>query len=548
MGLGDDGPYIATVRRLAATGHIAYTGWATAMLGWQLYLADAFVKLFGFSFTAVRMSTLLVGVALAFLLHRTMVRSGIGAMHATFGTLTVALSPLFLTLSVTFMTDIQGIFAVTLCLYACLRALQAATSNRCIAWLCFAIAANVVCGSSRQIAWLGVLVMVPSTLWLLRDRSRVLFAGAAATLAGALSVLCAMRWFQHQPYSIPEHLLPPHFPVLHMLLEFIKCILELPFLLLPIAALFLFDIRKHRPRTIAIVFVLLLGYLFLAVRTRFHDTFVLEPAQGLAGDWICIQGVEASSALGGIPPLFIHTWTQLLLAFVSMGGLLGLLLSLLRRPARLPAKPAAGPAPVSVSWTQLGLLLGPFTAAYLLLLIPRATTGLCDRYTLGLSVPAAILCLRFYQERIRQRPPLWAFFLVGIMAVYGIAISHNRFTFLRARVALAAELRAAGVPDTAVDNGWEYNFDVELDHAPSINDDRIVLPAHAYTAVAPPLAGQCQPVWYDKTPHIHARYGVSLDPKACYGLAPFAPVHYARWLAAKPGTLYVVQYLSPDAP
>jgi len=52
--------------------------------------------------------------------------------------------------------------------------------------------------------------------------------------------------------------------------------------------------------------------------------------------------------------------------------------------------------------------------------------------------------------------------------------------------------------------------------------------------------------WYDKTPHIHPLYSVSFDPDACYGPAPFAPVHYSRWPYRTPGTLYVVRYVSPS--
>ncbi len=40
-----------------------------AIIGWQLYLGAAFIKLFGFSFTTVRMSSLLVAVVMAFILQ-----------------------------------------------------------------------------------------------------------------------------------------------------------------------------------------------------------------------------------------------------------------------------------------------------------------------------------------------------------------------------------------------------------------------------------------------------------------------------------------------
>src|ERR1017187_7375378 len=104
MGIGDDWPYILMAQKLAATGHVVYNGWASPMIGWQLYLGAAFIKLFGFSLTTVRMSTLLVAMVLAFVLQRVMVRANVGERNATIGTLALVLSPLYLMVSVTFMT------------------------------------------------------------------------------------------------------------------------------------------------------------------------------------------------------------------------------------------------------------------------------------------------------------------------------------------------------------------------------------------------------------------------------------------------------------
>jgi hypothetical protein len=201
------------------------------------------------------------------------------------------------------------------------------------------------------------------------------------------------------------------------------------------------------------------------------------------------------------------------------------------------------------------VLLLPFTFAYILLLIPRAATidlnasaGIVDRYALALLVVALLFLIRFYQDRIQSQLPLASLLMIGIMAIYGIAVTHNLFSLYRARVVIAAELRAAGVPDTSVDNGWEFNFGVQLQHADHINESMIVNPPHAYTPRPPLPPGAC-PVWfYDDTPVIQPLYGISFDPHACYGLAPFAPVHYSRWLASKPGTLYVVNYTAPPNP
>ncbi len=539
MGVGDDGPYVLMARHLAATGHIAFNGWATAMLGWQLYLGAALIKLFGFSFTAVRASTLLVAIVMAFVLQRTFVRAGIMERNATIGTLALVLSPLYLMLSVTFMSDIFGLFAVVLCLYGCLRAMQAATPRAAINWLCFAVAANAICGTSRQIAWLGILVMVPSTLWLLRHQRRVLIVGAGVIFAGVFFITASIQWLNHQPYAKPEHVLPNAFPLARMLLELIRTFLDIPFLLLPIVALFLPEIRKCSRRAKVLIPIVSLSYILLAVHWRHaHPGFLLEPT---LGDWVNVHGIPEIMYLQGTPPIFIHGWMQILLTIASIGGLIGVIASLLRTRRESHLLSASG----QISWVQLGVLLGPFALANVALLIPRAGGWLYERYTLVILAVALLCLLRYYEERIHRFLPLASVFLVGIMAIYGVTVTHNLFALYRARLALAAEVRASGVPDTSVDNGWEYNFEVEIEHAGFVNDQRIVIPANAYTPAPPLPAGTCPMFASDATPYIRPIFGISFDPNACYGAAPFAPVHYSRWPYSAAGTLYVVRYTPP---
>jgi len=545
MGVGDDGPYILMARTLADTGHVAYNGWAAAMIVWQLYLGAAFIKLFGFSFTTVRMSTLLFAMALAVLLQRTLVRTGIFERNANFGTLAFVLSPLYLMLSVTFMSDITGLFAIVVCLYGSLRALQSSTDRSAIAWLCLAIAANVVFGTSRQIAWLGTLVMVPSTLWLLRSRRHVLIAGSVATLAGAFLIFASLQWLKHQPYVIPVPLLVSNFSLVQALSQFGLLFLDSPFLILPIIVLFLPEVRKSRPRIIAILSLPLLGFLFLAAypsHLRGYFSPLLEPTAGL-GSWITVHGVLKVFLLPGTAPIVLSPSIQVVLTFASIGGLIGLLLSLARTVPPVPSS-------ASTSWRQLALLVVPFSAAYCLLLLSAAGTThyLYDRYALGLLIVALPCLVRFYQERIHPQLPLVSIVVIAIMAAYGVALTHNTFALSRARVALADELNANGVPDTSLDGGWESNLDVELRYADHINDPRIKLPANGYTPVAPPPDGPCKMFWYDKTPHIHPLYSLSFDPNACYGPAPFAPVHYSLWPFRTPGTLYIVRYTPSDKP
>lgn len=544
MGVCDDAPYILMAQRLATTGHVVYDGWVSPMLGWQLYLGSAFIKLFGFSFTAVRMSTLLISLALAFVLQRTFVRSGITERNAVLGTLALVLSPLYLMLSVTYMTDIFGLFSIVLCLYGCLRALQSSTEGATIAWLCFAVVANAICGTSRQIAWLGVLVMVPSTLWLLRDRRRVLLAGGGATLAAALFVFVCMHWLKHQPYFLPEPLMPHRGQEFPALSSFFHAFLEIPLLLLPIAMLFLPEIRKSLRRSVAVVATFSSVYLVILLALRWKHIELHPLLEPTLGHWINVHGIDITNSLHGSAPVYLQTWMRVLLTITALGGLIGLAVSLL---VSRGTRPATGISP-GVSWKQLGVLLGPFSVAYILILVPRAASErLVDRYLIELLLVAVLCLVRYYQERILPRLPLAFIFMIGCTALYGIVCTHNLFSFYRARVALVAELGAAGVPDTSVDNGWEYNLAVELQHASYLNDSRIQIPANAYVVQPPPPASICGMALSDVSRHVHPIYGVSFDPKACYGPAPFAPVQYSRWPYLVSGSLYVVHFLPPAA-
>ncbi len=545
MGICDDGPYILIAKNLAATGHVAYNGWSAAMLIWQLYLGAAFIKIFGFSFTTVRSTTLVVSLVLTFFLQRTLVRCGITERNATIATLALVLSPLYLLLSVTFMSDIHGLFAIVLCLYGCLRALQSATSRAAISWLAFAVAGNAICGTSRQIAWLGVLVMVPCTLWLLRSRRRVLVAGAGIALTGVVFILGCMAWLKHQPYTLSEsvHINSIRFAALGQ--QFLHFFLDVPFLLFAVVVLFLPQIRRIRRPVVPILAAALVVYALLAFHLKRLP--FLEPT---SGDWFTIFG-GYQSLPQGTAPVFFHVWIQALLTLAMSAGLVGLITVLIRSGRMV----TGNRTPEQISWNDIAVLVVPFSIAYTLLLFVRAAAilgdrdwelyhyqAVLDRYALGLLVVALLCLVRLYQERVEARLPLSAVLLVGLTAVCGVAITHNTFALYRARISMAAELESAGVPETSIDDGWESNMLVELKYSGHINDVGIAFPAGTYIPVAKPTDTKCPMFWYDKMPHVQPVYGVSYDPDACYGPAPFAPVHYSRWLAVAQGTLYAVRY------
>jgi hypothetical protein len=318
-------------------------------------------------------------------------------------------------------------------------------------------------------------------------------------------------------------------------------LLDVPFLLLPIVAMFLPEVRKCRPRTVLALASVLLAYILIALHHKGigYGIVRLEPT---TGDWVNEHGIYGGIYLHGSRPLFLNIPTQVLLTVVALGGVLGIAAVTARVGRPVPFERPA----TSTSWKQLSFLLLPFSLIYVVFLVVATgtTNFIFDRYALGLFAPLLIFLIRFYQELVQPRLPFACAILVVVFAVYGIVITHNTFAVQRARVALANELHAHGIPDTSIDNGWEYNLDVELQHANHINLPLIQNPANAYVPPAPLPAATCGMLWPERTPHIRPLYSISFDPKACYGLAPFAPVHYSRW-PYEPGTLYVIRTLPP---
>lgn len=190
--LNDDWAYAWSVRHLLETGELRISQWAAAAAIVPVYWGALFSQLAGgFSFTALRVSTLVFSlmspVALFWLLRRV----GIPRSAALLGVLTLLVNPLFVHLSYTFMTDVfyLGLMVVGLALYVggierdSARSLWAASITSALAFLCrqlglaLPLAAVVVLvarkrreavGPALRAALIPALVFMVYTLWLNR--------------------------------------------------------------------------------------------------------------------------------------------------------------------------------------------------------------------------------------------------------------------------------------------------------------------------------------------------------------------------------------------
>ena len=545
LGVNDEWSYVKTVQVLAQTGHIVYNGWSAAILGWQLYLGALFVKLFGFSFTTIRLSMLVVSIATAFLSHRVMVLCGINDWNATAGTLALVLSPLFLPLGMTFMTDVPGFFCIVLCFYACLRALQAETDNAAIAWICFAAVTNAIGGTVRQIAWLGVLVMVPSTLWLLRRRPRLIAVGAFIYVACIAFIYGALRWFHLQPNSVREGLiqgtLTPRTPF-HAIWTLLFSVPELALLLLPLLLCFVPAVPLRNRRAVQLLAAGGLAWVAFAsvVAYRQQQDWILP----YFSSYISVYGIMQVDLPHGTTPVVLNYGSRLVLTCLTALAMICFVAVVAVRERTGPTTPASVLNSRScISWRDLGVLLVPVTLSYFVLLLPRAAfQTIYDRYFLPLMLLAMIPVLRCYQERVQPRLPVAVALPIALYAAFAVAGTHDYFSRARASQAAIRELRSRGIPPLAIDGGWEYNGWNQIEQANFIHETRTpALPLdHSKNSF-----GACRPQSFAWFPVLRPRFGLATSEADCLGSAGFAPVQYHTWLGPHDRAIYIVKVGRP---
>ncbi len=531
MGFNDDWSYIWSANVLAQTGRIAYNGWGAMPLGWQLPLGALFLKLFGFSFTAARASVFLVSLAATALMHRIIARCGIGERDATLATLTIVLSPLFFPLSFSYMSDTPAFFCILLCIYSCLRATQAAENRQALAWLAFAAASNVLGGTVRQVAWLGALVIVPCTAWVIRRRRFALPLGLALWICSALAIFACLHWFQAQPYTFGEPLRSKHVAALK---RDMGCFLAAVFCASPLLIAFFVSFPfKRRPAWTAALFLSPFLYFPLVYFGTYGPAHWLAP---FSIDALTSKGVDIPFTLTGQRPDVFNTPLRVALTTLVLFALVATFYFITRAPRIAPkiAKPNE-----STTGLQLLCILGPFCACYLALILSREF--IFDRYWLPLLFCAVIALVRLYNRTVAPSLPPASYVVLVCLALFTIASTHDLFATLRARLTVARQLEAAAIPRSSFYAGLEYDGWTELMLAGHINNPRIQTPPNSYRKIAEPATfTDCIPWWLSWMPDVHAKYELSYQALPCTPQSQFPPFRFTTWLAPRDRVIYVL--------
>ena len=525
MGFVDDWSYIQTARVFAQTGHIAYNGWSAPILGWMIPWGALFIKIFGFSFMVVKLSTLPVALGCLLLFHSSLRRFEITPRNAVIGTLTLGLSPLFLPLSASFMTDVPGLFVILLCLYLCQRALAAETDRAAIGWLVSAALTNIVGGTARQVAWLGVLVMVPCTGWLLRKRQSVMGVALGLWALGLAAIVWLRDWFSKQPFAVSVGLIPklPHSNsqwVAHLIFWADLFGALLISLLLVVSPVLVSWLPKFGRRADDYVALFSIGVIPLTVeRLLLGKIDIIWPPHVLFQELATRQSADMvwfrQMQMSLIPKSF-----QICISLILIASLLGAVLTVQRNKLRETL------SQVSSKEFEYLFVLVPFLFCYFALLVPLIPDGMFfDRYMLGVMPSSIALSMWFYQKYVGRDLPNISVAVLVFVSMFGIAGTHDWFAWQRARLAAIKELRSSGLLRTEIQGGLDYDGWTQIEHGGSLS----LAPVESHTTGNHDRKG-CGYWFLDRVTRIQPHYSVSVGPKGCYLPSKFPAVHYIAWL------------------
>jgi hypothetical protein len=546
IGIYDDWSFVKTAQVFAQTGHIAYNGWASPMLGWQACLGALFVKLFGFSFSAVRFATVIEATATAFLMQRIFMRAGMNSSNATLATLIFILSPLYLPLAFTFMTDVSGVLCIMACLYMCLRAVQAAREDSAIAWICSAALLNALDGTARQIAWLGVLVIVPSTVWLLRRSRRVLVAGSLSCIAGTTFVVAAMYWFAQQPHAEPFSPISDRIGWESLKNVARACLLggeQLIFLASPVLLMYTRCLHSRNRQMMVLCATVVLCFALMGF-TLIHPGVLkwwVSPVEDSMTDntfgklnAMAVQETGLPTAAYGLRFLMTGATILGILSFATC--------SLERAHERLFPERKWD----SLSWKELGIMIGPFSLAYITLLASIAAhREMFNRYLLPLLAVLLLMLMRYCQEAMKTHLPLASVILTVVLGGFSIAATHDGFALYRGYRSAIDVLRSGGIPATAIFEPWEFVGWTEIDQVGYINyPETQTAQAGSEPRLAPALPASCDD-WSARfltsASAIHPVYAISVNPTECGGRVAFPLIAYRTWVAPHINSIYAVR-------
>lgn len=447
--LNDDWGYAKVVQRLVETGAYDPGTWPVMTLFTQVLWGSLFAGVFGFSFTALRISTLLLAILGSYWIFKSVRYQSHDRSWSWVTLLTLIFNPLYFNLSFTFMTDVPFTVLVIGAILLYRKAMNA-ESNGYWALACLAtIAATLI----RQPALLLAPAFGLAAIAHRPGRRSVIWA-----IGGIIISYGALLWYIQligtpgetpgDPNSLAPMLRRLRFPLFWDLFSkrggmilFYAAVFLFPVILLRIPQLL--QHLAHKRKVILAV---------LAAATTLLFAF-FSWSEIPAGNIINFFGLGPTPLVGRDARYFeASLLPNILWPGLRAGGYLMVMLLLFVVYDRFFRLSSWKKWPASTYW-KFGLVL--FISAYgLYLLLDRYHF---DRYQLAL-LPTMLLLLAPSRKPDRQKwIRIGSLSYLAIMGLFTIGATRDNLTWNHTRWAVLQGLMDQGISPYQIDGGLEFN-------------------------------------------------------------------------------------------
>ncbi len=543
--VSDDWVYARSVEILLRDGDLRILDLSVVTLVFQVMWGALFSLLFGLSFGAMRLSTIVLTLLSGWALYGLCRDLAVSRSRSALATAAYLFNPLAFVLSFSFMTDPQFTALLVIATRFYVRGLRPDWPDTEAVWLGSGIAACAFLVRQQ-----GALIPLAVMVYLLITRrlslrltgQNVRCVVMVAGIPAAATVLYYLwLFFIHgvpvQQESFTQAIAKAGWGGSWLLLERMTYIeaMYLGAFALPLAAAALF-VRRQVPRTgLGIVTHLGVrsrwGWALLGGWTALLTTgLVIFGQDGRRMPYIpqfagLVMGLGPADLWWQRPRIFNDTYLTLFTAACAVASFV-LVLALCRRVGVPPSpdRAAAGLALTIALWQVVGIMPPSYHFRNWIISV--------DRYLLPI-LPFAV-CLGFWALRdIRLNLPV-AWLTVAVFAVFSVAGTRDFLVLQEATWAMARDTYAAGVPLTQIDGGsswdgyhlWEYsdanNIPRQTPHGP----------------------------WWTNlfAPATDSTYIVSTTPYVGEVMGPYDVIgvrEYSSWLHSDPVYLFLLRRAPP---
>jgi hypothetical protein len=446
--LNDDWAFGRNVYNLTENGILKFTDYAAMSLLSQVLWGSLFCKIFFFSFTVLRVSTLVLSFIGTLVFFR-LVRNYINDFSFVFLTVfLVVANPLFFSLSFTFMTDVPFLVFCLLSVWFYWRYIENEKGGAIILGSIFALIATL----TRQ---LGIMIPVAFVLSLLvsfrANSGKVLIS----SILSFLFVFGGLILYSHfmKEYGVLAAKYSGFSQLIDAALRpgllnkiwsrFGIIILTLGFFLIPVVLIIVVPLWKTLTKGKRWVAIVITAILMIPAIIMW-DSF---PLGNVVYDYSIGPKVLKDASL------FQSTWSRLpeivldIIRVAALAGAAGLLFIISNLPfsSRKTDSRSLKPQKCFLLWICIIYFFFLLTNVFFF-----------DRYFLPLLPLTILIIVPLYSE-VKKWIMVTAFGITGIFFLFSVAGTHDYLSWNRARWTALESLKKEGITPDKTDGGYEFN-------------------------------------------------------------------------------------------